>query len=105
MGKIWLAAIVCWMGAADAAVNCIGVPHAVKVGEYGNQEGYLIVTINNLDFRMGPATNDQVAKARLALAMTAITSNKSLLIKFWDYTDCAVASAAGANPNSVQLLQ
>lgn len=97
--------ILCCAGTAGAAVNCTGVPQAAKVGEYGNQEGYLIATVNNLDFRLGLATNDQVAKSRLTLAMMAMASNKALLIKFWDYTDCAAASAAGANPNSVQLVQ
>lgn len=86
------------------SVNCIGVPSATKVGDFGNQESYLIVTLNNLDFRLG-LVDDQAAKARLALATAALAGEKSLLLRFFDpYVDCSTASANHAIPNSTQVL-
>ena len=58
-----------------ADTNCIGVPQVTKVGEYGAQEPYLIVTLNNLDFRLGPV-EDPGAKARLAVTTAALASGR-----------------------------
>lgn len=103
-----LYAIVVGLSLATSAlgsVNCIGVPTATKVGDYGNQEGYLIVTINNLDFRLGPL-DDQGAKSRLALATAALAAEKPLMLRFFDpYFDCTSASSNRAIPNSTQILQ
>lgn len=89
---------------ALASVNCSGVPQATKVGEFGNQEGYLIVTVNNLDFRLGPIS-DQAARSRLALATTALAANKNLLLRFWDpYNDCASARVAQFRSNSAIMF-
>ncbi len=90
---------------AFASVDCLGVPQATKVGEYGAQEGYLIVTVNNLDFRLGP-TDDASAKSRLAIATAALAANLRLVLRFYDpYNDCTSASANRAIPNSTQVLQ
>ncbi|OWQ91844.1 hypothetical protein CDN99_05585 [Roseateles aquatilis] len=89
---------------ALAETNCTGIPQATKVGEYGAQEGYLIVTLNNMDFRLGPA-NDSGAKARLAVVTAALAANKQVMLRFFEYGDCAGASAARAVPNSTQILQ
>jgi hypothetical protein len=105
MKKFWLIIGLIGTCNANAAINCIGVPYATKVGEYGAQESYLIVTVNNLDFRLGSNSGDDSAKARLALATTALTANKQLLLKFFDYADCSSASTAKVVPNSVQLIQ
>lgn len=92
-------------GGAIASVHCTGVPQAAKVGEFGAQEEYFIVTLNGLDFRLGPIS-DQGARSRMAVATAAVAANKTLLLRFWDpYSDCSVASSARAIPNSVQLLQ
>jgi hypothetical protein len=73
--------------------------------ELGAQEGYFIVTVNSLDFRLGPI-GDQSAKSRMAVATAALVANKPLLLRLWDpYSDCNAASGAQAVPNSVQLLQ
>jgi len=53
------------------AVDCTGVPSVVKMGEYGAQEAYVIVRINDLDFRMGKPADDAV-KARMSLAQSAL---------------------------------
>jgi hypothetical protein len=88
-----------------ASVNCAGVPTATKVGEFGAQESYLIVTINNLDFRLG-LVDDQGAKARFAIATAALAADKALLLRFFDpYSDCTSASTNKAIPSSTQILQ
>lgn len=104
MKSIVLAAFLLSAPCAFGAVNCVGVPQNVKVGEFGNQEGYLIVTINGLDFRLGPI-GDSGAKSRLALASVALAANKPLMLRFWDpYADCNSASTAYAIPDSTQIV-
>lgn len=102
------AALLFWMLCvlpSVAAINCTGIPSAIKVGEFGSQEGYLIVSMNNLDFRLG-LINDPAAKARFAVLTAAIVANIPVLLRFWDpYSTCSDASAAYAIPNSVQVLQ
>jgi hypothetical protein len=90
--------------ASFAQTNCVGIPQAAKVGEYGAQEGYLIVTLNNLDFRLGPV-DDPSAKARLAVATAALAAGKPLMLRFFGESDCASASAARTVPSSTQVLQ
>ena len=92
------------MTSTFAATDCVGVPQATKVGEYGAQEPYLIVTLNNLDFRLGPS-DDASAKARLAVATAALAANKPVMLRFFYHGDCATASADRAIPNSTQMLR
>lgn len=105
MKKIIISMCIVVSTSAFSSVNCIGVPQATKVGEFGAQESYLIATVNNLDFRLGQLT-DQGARSRLAIATAALAANKPLLLRFWDpYNDCSAASNAQAIPNSTQILQ
>ena len=88
-----------------SAKKYVEISLAVKVGEFGSQEGYLIVTITNLDYRLGPI-GDASATARYATAMAAMAANKPIMLRFWDpYNTCTSASTAFAIPNSVQILQ
>lgn len=94
--------LLCVPVSSFADVTCIGVPQAVKVGEYGAQELYLIVTLNGMDYRLGTA-DDPWAKARLALVTSAFISTKTLVLKFWLSLDCNAASLNHDIPNSVRL--
>lgn len=87
-----------------AAVDCKGLPDIVKMGEYGAQEAYSIVRINNLDFRLGQAEDD-FTKARLSLATTALVADKEILLKFYNSSTCQEASSQRKTPNSVQLIK
>lgn len=89
---------------ARANVNCTGIPSATKVGEFGNQAEYLIVTISGRDYRLGPATDDR-AKARLSLASAALVAGKTLALRFWAESDCDGASANRTVPESLQLVR
>ena len=88
---------------AQANVNCIGVPQVTKVGEFGSQEGKLLVQINNKNFTLGDTTSE-VARSRLALATSALVANKKLVLRFWVEADCSKASENKTVPNSLQLL-
>ncbi len=91
---------------ASASVDCMGTPQNVKVGDYGIQESYFIVTIGGVDYHLGSIAHDPAAKSRYATAMAALLSNKPLMLRFYDpYTMCNDASVARAVPNSVQLVQ
>ncbi|MBL4867048.1 MAG: hypothetical protein JKY67_11810 [Pseudomonadales bacterium] len=82
-----------------AVVDCRGTPSSAKVGEYGNQEGFLIVDIAGTDYRLGPG-NDDYAKARFAVANTALVSGKDLLLKFYGSSSCTDASSNHTIPNT-----
>ncbi|MBT9494363.1 MAG: hypothetical protein IV107_18910 [Paucibacter sp.] len=105
MKQFIFSAFIFFSASASSAVNCVGLPQAVKVGEFGAQEGYLIVTINNLDYRLGPV-DDPSAKVRVVIALTAIANNKPLVLRFWDpHSDCNSVSFNRVVPNSTQVLQ
>ncbi len=94
---------------ANAAVTCEGDVRTVKVGEYGAQESYLIIHLQDsngvgFDYRLGRA-DDDYAKARMALANTALIASQKFRLKFWDRSDCATAAADRITPNSVQLVK
>lgn len=86
------------------AVDCMGIPTVVKMGEYSAQEAYAIVRINSKDYRLGKPTDDNV-KARMSLAQTALVADKNLMLRFYNVSSCDVASSERRTPNSVQLLK
>lgn len=105
MRNVFIINILLCAGNSVAAVNCIGVPSSTKVGEFGAQESYLIVSVGGLDFRLG-LLDDQGAKLRFAIANIALSQNKNILLKFYNpYVDCGAASVDRVIPNSVQIIQ
>ena len=85
-------------------VYCSGVPMTVLVGAEGGQEGNLFAVFAPgwQQHMLGPGT-DEMAKERLAMAITAISTGYTLVLEYWNYTDCATAIAAHAIANSCQL--
>ena len=65
------------------AVDCTGVPSVVKMGEYGAQEAYVIVRINDLYFRMGKPI-DNAVKARKNLAQSALIANHQIKLRLYN---------------------
>jgi len=107
MNKIKLATLslgVLLSTSALSAVDCYGVPSFVKMGEYGNQEAYIIIRVKDKDYRLGIATDDN-AKIRLSIAQSALMADKEVKLRFWHYTSCDDASANRAIPNSFQLVK
>ena len=90
--------------AVFAAIECEGIPNRTKVGEFGAQEKYSYVSISGKDYRLGETVQDDT-KARLALASTALVSDKNLLLRFYREPTCDSASANRTIPNSVQLVR
>ena len=86
-----------------AAVNCSGIPSAVKMGEYGLQEAYIITTINGKDYRLGKFDDDG-AKIRLSIAQSALLAEKEVVLRFYDEVSCDNASTNKTIPNSTQLV-
>jgi hypothetical protein len=87
-----------------SAVDCVGVPQAVKMGEYGNQEAYVIVRIHGLDYRLG-MPEDEATKIRVSLAQTALVSGFPLKLRIWGEDACIAASENKRSINSVQLVR
>jgi len=87
-----------------AAIDCKGVPQAVKMGEYGNQEAFVMVRINNLDYRLGTPDNP-TTKIRVSLAQTALVSGTELKLRYWAASTCEQASTGEIGLNSVQLVK
>jgi len=59
------------------AFDCYGTPSFVKTGEYGAQESYVIVRVEDKDYRLGKPSEDT----------------------------CSTAPANRAIPNSFQLIK
>ena len=89
---------------AAHAVDCIGTPDAVKMGEFGAQESYAILRMDGKDYRLGLPTEDAV-KVRVSLAQTALAAGKQVRLRFWGLSTCDEASTQRAIPNSIQLLR
>ena len=104
MKKLIAALLTAIFTLPSLAVECVGVPESVKMGEYGAQEEYAIVRIAGRDYRLGHHTNE-ATKIRVSLAQTALVSEKRLKLRFWTSESCQVASQGRATPNSVQLLK
>ena len=64
------------------AVECQGVPTAVKMGEYGGQESLIFVKIDELDFSLG-RYDDPQAKFRISLAQSALVAGREMLLRFY----------------------
>ena len=86
------------------AVDCHGTPSFVKMGEYGAQESYVIVRINDKDYRLGKASDD-ATKIRLSIAQTALVTDKEVKLRFYREDSCSAASAKRVTPNSFQLVK
>ncbi|CAK3815953.1 MULTISPECIES: hypothetical protein [Vibrio] len=87
-----------------AAIDCVGKPVSVIMGDYGRQEDYVIVHISGLEYRLGVPSDDKT-KARLSLAQTALVADKRLKLKFYAADTCEKAANERVIPNSVQLLK
>jgi hypothetical protein len=94
--------LACFSCAAQAA-DCYGVPEAVKMGEYGAQEAYVIVSMGAKDYRLG-RYDAEGTKIRLSLVQTALVAEKQIKLRFWNTDSCDLASENKSIPNSVQLL-
>ena len=90
--------------AQSLSIECVGVPARVKMGEYSNQDTFVIVHIEGKDYRLGDPSDDKT-KARLSLVQTALVTDKNTMLRFYNIDSCEVASASHAVPNSVQLLK
>lgn len=104
LSKLALALAVLVLPLQAMAVNCSGIPDTVKMGEFGGQEAYAIVRIGGRDYRLGLATDD-ATKVRVSLAQTALTADKTLLLRFFGAASCDDASTNNSIPNSTHLVR
>ncbi len=91
-------------GNVFSATDCTGVPSAVKMGEYGNQEAYVIVRIGDVDYRLG-RFDDDAAKVRLTIVQSALMSQEQVKLRFFNVNTCGEASSNKEIPNSTQIIK
>lgn len=104
MKRLIVATMATAIALPTLAVDCIGVPDSVKMGEYSAQEAYSIVHIAGKDYRLGHHSSS-VTKISVSLAQTALVSEKKLKLRFYNVASCQAASTDRKTPNSVQLLK
>lgn len=86
------------------AVDCYGITSFVKMGEYVDQESYIIVRINDKGYRLGKASDD-ATNIQLSIAQTALVTDKEVKLRFYSVDSCSAVSENRATPNSFQLVK
>ncbi|MEM9101725.1 MAG: hypothetical protein AAGB12_05330 [Pseudomonadota bacterium] len=88
-----------------ADVECAGVPSAVFAGMHGpsaNNTSYWVTIPNVATLRLGNFDNE-FAKARFTLALSAFMSGKSVTIRYYAHTSCTQASQDKAIPTQMGI--
>lgn len=92
---------------AHANVTCSGIPVRVYAGAHGPNDAtgkFWVVLSGWQTYLLGHHTDD-LAKARFALAQTALAAGKPLELSFYSYSTCEQARDDAALPTAVAMAQ
>jgi hypothetical protein len=104
--KYFLLVLSIFTFSAQARVTCVGIPSAVSAGLVGPSPSgttFWVALPKKGTMPIG-LVSDELAKARFALALTAYTAGKTLLIEYYYKDSCSDATASRAIPNRVTIL-